>query len=239
MKRSFRRSIGRFKRRDPRRKYGTVGGVRDKKRLKNNLRSLTLCISVVIIMLFIKSMDFSYAHRITGGVKSIITRKYDLKERFITLKDTIPGIRDKIIKLRGKGTSNGSMIMPVQGEITSGFGKRYHPVFNVESKHGGIDIAAAVGEPVRAALDGVVIEAGVRPDYGNVVIIEHRDSLKTLYGHLKDIKVVKGQEVYQGDTIGTVGNTGLSTGTHLHFEVWQNDKPVDPIHKLNPDLELF
>lgn len=237
MKRDFKRKIARFRRKDFGRKYGTAG-TGDKNRLKNNLRSLTLCISVVIIMLLIKNMDFSYARRVTAGVKSVITREYDLKERFIILKDTLPGIRDRMMKFIGTEKADDSMIMPVRGEITSGYGKRHHPVFNIESKHEGIDISAAAGEPVKAALGGVVIKAGEQSDFGNVIMIEHSVSLKTLYGHLRDIKVKEGQKVSQGDVIGSVGNTGLCTGTHLHFEVWRNDKPIDPMDELEQDLDL-
>ncbi|MDD2573294.1 MAG: M23 family metallopeptidase [Bacillota bacterium] len=235
MKRGFRRSVRRFEKKDIRRRYGT-GSAKDKNLLKNNLRNLTICIAVVIIILLLKKMDFFYAHKATSGIKSIITREYNLKERVVSLKDTIPVIRNSIMRVLGTGDSLGPMTMPVQGEITSGYGIRTHPVFKVESKHEGIDIAASAGEPVKAALSGVVVEAGPHPEFGNVVVIEHSTDLKTLYGHLDQIRVEESQEVSRGDTIGTIGSTGLSTGAHLHFEVWKNGRPVDPVHELDLGL---
>ena len=235
MKRGFGRSVRRFGRNDIKRRYG-VGSAKDKDRLRSNLRRLTICITVVIIILLLKNMNFSYAQRATSGIKSVITTEYNLKERFTALRDTVPVIKNSIMRVFGTGDSPGLMIMPVQGEITSGYGKRTHPVFKVESKHEGIDIAAPVGQPVKAALPGVVVEAGPHSEFGNVVVIEHSAGLRTLYGHLDQLRVEEGQQVSRGQTIGTVSNTGLSTGSHLHFEVWRNGRPVDPAHELDLGL---
>lgn len=227
MKKSFGVSVNRFRKRRVKRRYG-IAGVKDKNRLRTNLRNLTLCISVVVIVLLLKNMNFSYAHRATRGIKSVITKEYGLRERFLYLRDTVPVIRDKITGVKGPVDPIETMIMPVQGDITSRYGMRLHPVFNVESKHEGIDIAAATGEPVKAVLSGEVVEAGLHPELGNVVAIEHSADLKTLYGHLGKIEVKKNQKVCQGEIIGLIGSSGLSTGSHLHFEVWRDGKPVDP-----------
>ncbi|HOC08153.1 MAG TPA: M23 family metallopeptidase [Bacillota bacterium] len=236
MKRAFGRSLRTIGRNNPGRRYG-VKSVKDKSRLRSNIRNLTICIVVVLIILLLKNMTFSYAQRATAGIKAIITREYDIGERISSLKGAIPTLRRSILRVFNDDIPSGPMEMPVEGVITSGYGMRTHPVFNVELRHEGIDISAPPGEPVRAALAGVVIEAGSHPQFGNIVIIEHNTDLKTLYGHLDNIRVKENQEVSQGEIIGQLGSTGISTGPHLHFEVWRNGRPVDPVNELNPGLK--
>ena len=118
---------------------------------------------------------------------------------------------------------------PLMGIETSKFGKRIDPFINEVTFHGGVDIAAPEGKSVRAARQGKVVYAGKSDGYGNLVIIQHELGYYTLYGHLKEIKVEKGDLVETGQEIGTVGTTGRTTGPHLHFEIRRYNK------KLNPD----
>ena len=116
--------------------------------------------------------------------------------------------------------------------ISSGFSKgRYHPILKIYRPHHGLDYAAATGTPVSAAGDGTVNFAGCRGQYGNLIIIRHRNGYKTYYGHLSKIgKGVKsGARVDQGSVIGYVGATGLATGPHLHYEMRINDRPINPM----------
>jgi len=122
----------------------------------------------------------------------------------------------------------GSLIFPVQGHITSGFGYRTHPIYHVRKLHTGIDIGASYGAPIHAAAGGVVVFAGRWGGYGNCVIIDHGGGLSTLYGHCSSLSVSEGQEVKQGQKIAAVGATGLATGPHLHFETRRNGRPVNP-----------
>ena len=115
--------------------------------------------------------------------------------------------------------------------------------------HQGIDFAAELGTAVHAAADGVVTGAAPNGGYGNWIQIEHEDKLSTLYGHLSSFApgIAPGVRVQKGDLIGFVGNTGRSTGPHLHFELWSNGKPTNPVThpSMNPphlsggDLERF
>nr|WP_090342953.1 M23 family metallopeptidase [Mycolicibacterium malmesburyense]CRL73628.1 metalloendopeptidase-like membrane protein [Mycolicibacterium malmesburyense] len=115
-------------------------------------------------------------------------------------------------------------VMPTKGVWTSGFGYRWGAL------HGGIDIANSIGTPVLAASDGVVISAGPYAGYGNMVKVRHSDGTVTLYGHLSSWSVEVGQRVWAGDQIAKMGNTGNSTGPHLHFEVHLNGTDrVDPV----------
>jgi len=123
----------------------------------------------------------------------------------------------------------GPFIRPVDGPIVSGFGYRVHPIFRRVKFHYGIDIAAPSGTPIRAAAGGVVVFAGWRRAYGNTVIIDHGNGMATLYAHCSRILVGEGEVVKQGQVIALVGNTGLSTGPHLHFEVRRYGEPINPL----------
>lgn len=120
--------------------------------------------------------------------------------------------------------------LPVFGaRISSRFSlNRKHPILKVRRPHYGIDYAAPKGTAVRAAAGGRVIFAGSKSGYGKVVEIMHDSGLKTLYGHLNSYSVKKGQRVKSGQKIAQVGNSGLSTGPHLHFGLYKNNRPINP-----------
>ena len=119
-------------------------------------------------------------------------------------------------------------IQPANGWISSTFGYRKYPFNGEVSMHEGIDIATLPGTPVYAPGDGTVIFAGYKTGYGKLVIIDHGYQLSSLYGHLSDIMVSKWQKVKRKDVIASTGNTGYSSGPHLHYEVRINNVPVDP-----------
>lgn len=121
--------------------------------------------------------------------------------------------------------------------LASGFGMRIHPIYKVMKMHTGVDFAAPIGTPVHATADGVVSLVEVRfSGYGKMVEIDHGFGYKTRYAHMHDFVVHEGQEVKRGELIGYVGNTGLSTAPHLHYEVLVNDVPVNPVHYFFNDL---
>jgi len=123
-----------------------------------------------------------------------------------------------------KGAGLHGMIQPAAGWVSRRFTKQA----DEGPGHRGIDIAASQGTPVRSVLDGVVKAARWDDIYGNLIEIEHNDSLSTIYGHNEKILVKEGEYVTRGQIIGAVGNTGRSTAPHLHFEVLNNGKPDDP-----------
>ena len=118
----------------------------------------------------------------------------------------------------------------VNGYITDGFGMRHNP-FSGEGheSHQGLDIAVDHGTPVAATADGLVIHAGPYAGYGNLVILYHSNGVTTRYGHLSRVTVEQGQRVKRGDQIGHAGSTGRSTGPHVHYEVRENDQPLNPM----------
>ena len=117
-------------------------------------------------------------------------------------------------------------LAPIEGFIS----KRMESVFsNVDNLHGGIDIVAAEGTPIRATSSGVVVFSGWTYEMGNLIVIYHGDDYITHYGHNQQNIISRLDIVKKGDVIGYVGNTGISSGPHLHFEIWKGDKSIDPL----------
>jgi murein DD-endopeptidase MepM/ murein hydrolase activator NlpD len=119
-------------------------------------------------------------------------------------------------------------IWPVKGWITSEFGVRESPFGSSAEFHKGLDIATRIGKEVIAAADGIVIEAGYRAEDGNMVRIDHGHGISTAYAHLSKVGIKQGVRVKRGDVVGFVGDTGRSTGSHLHYAVFINKVPVNP-----------
>ena len=123
----------------------------------------------------------------------------------------------------------GGMITPVNGHLTSLYGQRFHPILGYVRMHAGVDFGAAWGAPIVAAADGVVAYAGFHGGHGLYVRLDHGGGLGTGYGHMSRIAVAPGERVRAGEVIGFVGSSGLSTGPHLHYEMYRNGQTVDPL----------
>lgn len=125
-------------------------------------------------------------------------------------------------------------VWPVRGRITSPFGFRVHPFTGTRTFHEGIDIANKVWTPVYAPADGVVRWVGRKPFYGNLVIVNHHNGIETRFAHLMRAAVDEGQPIKRGELLGYLGNTGRSTGPHLHYEVRKGNRPVNPMDYILP-----
>lgn len=160
----------------------------------------------------------SLAIRIDGAVSETLVREQGVLELYNTLSE------------RSALLSATPSIKPARGWFTSKFGYRISPFTGRPVMHNGIDIAASPGAPVFAPADGVVSFAGYDAGYGKLVSIDHGYGVITRYGHLSQISVEVGQRITRRELIAAVGNTGRSTGPHLHYEVRVNNVPVDPIN---------
>ncbi len=127
---------------------------------------------------------------------------------------------------------SGAFSYPVRGRLTSPFGMRRHPIFKVVSFHSGVDLAAPYGTVIMASDTGRVIFNGWYGGYGKVVIVDHGMNYSTLYAHLSRATASKGRTIIKGETIGFEGQTGYSTGPHLHFEVRKSGRPQNPLNYL-------
>ena len=128
-------------------------------------------------------------------------------------------------------------IVPTQGWLTSAFASmRNHPILHLSRPHEGVDITAPAGTPIDAPANGTVTAAGWEVGYGNVVVIDHGYGIVTKFAHASRVLVSVGAKVARGQRIALVGNTGLSTGPHLHYEVHINGRPVDPLKYILPNV---
>jgi murein DD-endopeptidase MepM/ murein hydrolase activator NlpD len=126
------------------------------------------------------------------------------------------------------GRERGALQWPLRGVLYARFGKKG------KEPHDGIDLAAPAGTPVKTAAPGLVLFAGEQRAYGLIAIVQHQDDLITLYAHNRDLRVKTGQKVREGQVVATVGDSGRTSGPHLHFEVRRNGVPVDPLEHLGP-----
>ncbi|MDR0629022.1 MAG: M23 family metallopeptidase [Treponema sp.] len=122
-----------------------------------------------------------------------------------------------------------SFIYPIRGRLTSPFGWRNDPISGVRRYHAALDLAAATGTPIKAAMEGRVSSVGVNSVYGKYIIISHANGYQTMYAHMSATSVSQGAMVSQGTKIGEVGSTGYSTGPHLHFAIYKNGRAVNPL----------
>jgi murein DD-endopeptidase MepM/ murein hydrolase activator NlpD len=188
-------------------------------------------------------------------------RYADIREKDILDKENVINLYEKVDRLRRKiyieSKSQDELvkladnkeklfaaipaIQPISNKqlmaLASGFGMRTHPIYKVRKMHSGIDFAASIGTPIYATADGKVVTVDVKfSGYGKLVEVDHGFGYRTRYAHMHEFAVRPGQNVKRGDLIGYVGNTGLSTAPHLHYEVLINGSQVDPVHYFYNDL---
>lgn len=164
-----------------------------------------------------ESISLSRTERFKGKVRENINEKNRADNQNIQIEN-----------IESKGF--GKILWPVKyGKITSKFGNRNHPVLKSVKFHRGVDIAVSIGTPVYSGIKGRVTFAGRKGNYGNLVEIEGNDGIKVRYAHLNSIDVVTGQKVSDGEKVAETGNTGMSTGPHLHYEIIIDENPVNPL----------
>ena len=179
---------------------------------------------------FKKLFSFSSKEKVLENLDTSDSGSIDmenLKKQIKITMETIGDIRDFLSQQRDiyVATPRG---WPVEGRISSSFGQREHPMSGKPEFHSGLDIAAEPGMAVRATGDGIVSFSGWSGANGNLVVIEHGLGFSTFYGHNKMVAVKTGQKVKRGAILGYIGSTGNSTGPHVHYEVWQNGRAVNP-----------
>ena len=147
---------------------------------------------------------------------------------------------DNMVKNKEKLLLAIPAIQPISNKdlnkIASGFGYRLHPILKIGRMHSGLDFTAPIGTPIYATADGRVSKAEFNGGFGNHLVINHGYGIETLYGHMSRMKVRVGENVKRGEVIGYVGNTGLSSGPHCHYEVHRKGIPVDPIYYFYRDI---
>ena len=162
-----------------------------------------------------------------------LNRQVDLLTKQMDDRTEKLGVLDSLLIVDSAKKKMLPSMLPVEGGwYSSNFGWRIDPFSNMRTFHEGMDFMAEIGTPARAAAGGVVIYSDFHLQYGNMIEIDHGNGLVTRYAHLSRTKVKAGDVVLSGGEIGQVGNTGRSTGPHLHFEVRQNGAPLNPVRFL-------
>ncbi|MFQ5455964.1 MAG: M23 family metallopeptidase [Nitrospirota bacterium] len=166
---------------------------------------------------------FQYIDELEVIKNELMTLQSQAEDQEISLREVTDNMKNK--QYMWAATPS---LLPVVGWISSGFGKRISPFTGKLTMHKGIDIVARKGTPIITPADGKVIYTGFDNGFGNFIKIDHGYGKITLYGHLSSFKVKRSARVKRGDIIGYVGNTGLSTGPHLHYEILDNHVHVNP-----------
>lgn len=204
-------------------------------RMKKTAFQLGTVLILMLVLMLIKYTKNEIGINLNEKVRSVFYTDYTEKAQSV-FNSTFPEINKYMNKSpevdeTQEKEKNEDFVFesyPVNGEITSTYGTRIHPVTNKSETHTGVDIAVAEGTEVKAVYEGTVEEVKDDDELGIVVVINHANGFKTIYGHLSELKVNKGDKVTRDSVIALSGSTGLSTGPHLHFEVLFNDESVDP-----------
>jgi murein DD-endopeptidase MepM/ murein hydrolase activator NlpD len=162
----------------------------------------------------------------------------ELKRQISETSATVSSIKTFLARKRSLYRST-PIGMPVEGNITSSFGVREHPSNGEMAMHSGIDISVPTGTPVRATADGVITFADRYAGNGKVVVVEHGQGFNTVYAHNRDFLVSVGQEVRRGEVIARSGTSGVTTGPHVHYEVWKDGKRVNPARFTRGDYDVW
>lgn len=162
------------------------------------------------------------------GDRAALSRELDLMAANVSEVGQSLQALERVISKAGKLLAALPSRWPVRGSVNSEFGDRLSPWSGAKEFHSGIDISAGRGTPVRAPAQGVVALAGTQSEYGLTMILDHGHDIKTLYGHLQKILVAPGQRVERGQIIAFTGNTGKSSGPHLHYEITVKNQSVNP-----------
>lgn len=229
--------------------YSKKGIIDFKRYLGMFENQLIICLLLVGLGMLFKAINVQITNKVTQETRYILnynTNYENTKKGLQLVMSKIPALKDDVVKVfSNKGedakdvvTQNvkSKLIKPINGNIVSEFGTKVDPQSGKEIKNDGIDISVTSDEPVEAVLDGdVMIADDSNPDLGKVVVIRHEGDVRSVYAHLSEIDVNVGDKVLQRQIIGRIGSE-KSKNTTLHFEIWENGKPVDPQSKINFDV---
>lgn len=200
------------------------------------LQSFISLVTIAVILLM-NNVNISFTNTISEGIKTTLNWNMDFSNvlgTFSDMRNMIPEAKENLGVAEVGIESfedNPSFIMPVDGAITSEYGERVHPVFKTVKMHTGIDIDAELGTPIKSSTSGSILKVG-EDDFNGRYIRVKSGKYEVVYAHCYRINVKEGQQVKQGDVLGEVGDTGVASGPHLHFEIQEGGKPVSPMELL-------
>jgi murein DD-endopeptidase MepM/ murein hydrolase activator NlpD len=166
--------------------------------------------------------------RVAFGERASLSTELDLLSSSVNEVGQSLRALERFMSKAGRALAALPSRWPVRGAVNSEFGRRLSPWSKAPEFHSGLDISANRGTPVKAPAPGTAVFAGTNADYGLTVIIDHGQEMKSLYGHLQKVQVAQGQKVERGQQVGMTGNTGRSSGPHLHYEITVKGQSVNP-----------
>ena len=196
----------------------------------------TIFTQAVVCMMILLCV-FTYSHAkgedgievlAIGGLKEISASQNSLFDKDKTIVEGTEKYLGEAVSVMAQANPFKTAILPVSGTISSGYGYRQDPFTNEMSMHNGVDIAVQEGTPVHSVMDGVVITCGNSSISGNYIQILHKNGYSTYYGHLQTQSVQQGDAVKKGEQIAISGNTGHTTGPHLHFGIMKENETINP-----------
>ncbi len=205
------------------------------------LKKIFFCLIIFTVIQGLNKVNTPLTQKFTDNIKYLLTYNYDFNkaiEESKVISFFQSKIKPEVLKMvlnqpdypsQNEENISEGINLPVSGEITSGFGIRVHPILKDKRMHNGIDISADEGSDIRVILNGEVKKVWEDTELGKYVIVAHDNGMETMYAHCSKILVEEGDKVIKGQIIAKVGNTGLADGSHLHFEVWLDGEPVDPL----------
>lgn len=224
-----------------------------KNRVSTIIKQSIICATIFITLFTVKNVDSSITNYISTKTASVLKTDSDINYIIDSTKGLLASLNISNEKLKAvfesatQKTDNKTVIPvemnnkiydasllkslgfqnPINGVITSAFGNRISPITKENEFHEGIDISPEGSDEIKVVLDGEILEASNNASMGNYVKVKH-DDLVSVYAHALKVLVINGQKVKKGDVIAIAGNTGLSVGKHLHFELWKGEKMVNP-----------
>lgn len=192
-------------------------------------KQFLLSLLILSLSIVAKAMGWTQVPVAQVWIRAILIADYDYLGAFEEAKKLFEGLQQdswQVVPPRKEELP--ALVRPAMGKVSSGFGTRKHPILGGERDHRGIDLEAPLGSPILAALPGTVQKVERDPTYGLKIVLEHSDEYETLYAHCREALVKPGEKVSAGQVIGRVGDSGLATGPHLHFELRVRGKAVDP-----------
>lgn len=189
---------------------------------KNIIKDPKLSFLILQITAALIIIAFALGSKAVGGKFFIEIREWYIKN--YCEETTI----DLVMTSAAKLTDSNSILAPLHGVVTSRFGERTHPISGQSVYHRGIDIDGEMGKDIVCPMNGQVVDCGYSKSYGNYIEVKHGEHITTLYAHCESIDAKVGDTVKKGQTVAYVGDSGDSTGPHLHFEICIDGKPINP-----------
>ena len=191
-------------------------------------KQIILSLLILVLSIAAKAAGWTKSASAQLWFRAILKADYDYQGAFTEARKFLMSLENRGLEILEQEEKLPGLVRPVMGSVSSGFGMREHPVLGGKRQHQGIDLEAPKGSPILAAMAGEVEAVERDSTYGLKIVLRHANEYRTVYAHCDEALVKAGDQVKAGQVIGRVGDSGLATGPHLHFELRIGDRAIDP-----------